>query len=232
MLQAASSRSLDKVLAVFSAVASRWAMLWSMASPWRDAPVLSASVDDARKFSLATAAAGAWVVDGQTWRDLDLNRLASLAAHDLSVLAQHCIYRSLLVGHKRTEADETPLPELIAAFKQDQDPEHIRSITPAFERLRTLGFDPTTAIFCDRLPSPPGWARHLWMFPIVLTIISALVLATPVAILAIFAAFAFSGFVQIRLYVTLEHWKHCRDAIVVMLRALIEVERALGVASK
>lgn len=193
--------------------------------PTREDPVMPASSGDLQRFADGEWEGTTCAVDAQTWRDLDLDALAEQASEGLSVLGQHATYRAIKGGDaqpmKASDAAQ-PLPELIAAALRQPSPS--TPISAAFSRLRTLSFDPTMALFCDEMPALPDWARHLRWFGILLSAAVTVAFAVPAMWIAVLALGVFSGLVQIRLHGALQHWKRCRDAVMLVLRASIDVE--------
>lgn len=190
---------------------------------------MPASSFDLQRFADVEWGTTMCAVDAQTWRDLDLDALAERASEGLSVLGQHATYRAIKVGdaplRSASEVDQ-PLPEIIAAALHQPSPS--APISAAFSRLRTLSFDPTMALFRDEMPTLPDWARHLRWFGVLLGAAVIVAFAVPVMWIAVLGLVAFSGFVQIRLHGALQHWKRCRDAVMLVLRASIDAEEGHG----
>lgn len=200
-----------------------WRRLWAR-RPSQALPPLPALDDDLQAFCAATATPDAWVVDEQTWHDLDLGRLSAAASSGASVLGQHQVNRLLRTGAEPAGTADPPFDEQVAALLLD--PDRALGWAAAFDRLRALPFDPTPALFANRLPVLPAWAGRLWLYPLGLCALLPLA-AVPLAALAGgAAALVLAATVELRLHRQLLHWHRCRDAILQMLRAAIELDQA------
>jgi hypothetical protein len=168
-------------------------------------PLLKAAPFEIKDILASSAAREGTQVDDQTWKDLDLEKLAERIGQELSVTGQLFLHLRLRCGG--TEAD-------LARFRSSLNgPDQLADQLTLFANMRRARVNVCDPLFVSGFLLAPRLGQLTWI-PIVLLFASlALVKFYPVAWLGIIIAVVFSAFVSIRLYLPMKLWHQQREVL-------------------
>ncbi|MFG6443510.1 MutS-related protein [Roseateles sp. LKC17W] len=152
-------------------------------------------------------------VDEQTVTDLELHAAIQRVFKPCSSGGHYLAYSTLLNGAE----DMMALAPLKIEVRQ-----HSQQLDPLLKPLRSCSDDPLPFLFLGARLTPPGWAAHLLIVPIIFLISLLLLRMTQfdaAGWLGIAVSTCAVAYTQIRLHALLISWKSVRKGICTILRA-------------
>jgi hypothetical protein len=104
-------------------------------------------------------------VDDNTWRDLEVPELLERLGGRASILGRQHLYRRL----RRGGAVAHQVRAALAPEKNAESSRLLEQTQAVRNELRCQDHDTVPALFFDALPRVPGFARHMWIAPVALT---------------------------------------------------------------
>lgn len=168
-------------------------------------------------------------IDDSTWRDLDVRAYLKRIAAQGSLLARQLLYHRL-----RSGAEDTAFAAPLLAALGDghaNTPALLAATADTRLALRGVSTDLTPTLFLGSQITVGGWARWLWIAPLV-AMLGLLLPWSPLTTWSFLTPWLIGGYLvlngwtQIRLNRALNRWHAQRDAVVALLQAAIALGRA------